>query len=99
MRLYELFGDPPGFGPTKSFVRVHGQYCGPGNAGGEPIDDVDSACRAHDICYFENGRFNPDCDGKFVDTLTKLLDKKLTIKQQLAVRTMRAFFKRKLRKT
>jgi hypothetical protein len=30
-------------------------YCGPGNAGGEPTNATDSACRAHDQCYHDGG--------------------------------------------
>ena len=31
----------------------HGNYCGPGNRGLDkaPIDELDAACRSHDLCY------------------------------------------------
>ena len=29
----------------------YGNYCGPGNSPGDPIDDIDSTCRDHDECY------------------------------------------------
>lgn len=33
------------------FVPFHGNYCGPGNRGGAPIDALDSACMIHDSAY------------------------------------------------
>jgi RHS repeat-associated protein len=33
----------------------YGNFCGPGNRGGAPIDDVDSACQEHDNCYGDQG--------------------------------------------
>jgi hypothetical protein len=30
----------------------HGKYCGPGHSGtGPPVDELDAACRDHDIAY------------------------------------------------
>ena len=31
----------------------HGNFCGPGNRGLDkaPIDELDAACRSHDLCY------------------------------------------------
>ena len=29
----------------------HGHYCGPGNDGGTPVDEVDACCKTHDHCY------------------------------------------------
>lgn len=29
----------------------YGNYCGKGNKGGTPIDDLDRACQAHDRCF------------------------------------------------
>lgn len=37
--------------PTKVFIRYHGNYCGPGNRGGIPIDALDRACFKHDVEY------------------------------------------------
>jgi hypothetical protein len=37
--------------PTKRFIPVHGNYCGPGNRGGKPVDDLDKACFRHDCEY------------------------------------------------
>jgi len=29
---------------------IYGRYCGPCNGPGDPIDDLDACCQAHDIC-------------------------------------------------
>ena len=55
MRWEEIFGsdelvEAP-IGPTAVFIPVHGNYCGPGNRGGAPIDDLDKACFKHDCEY------------------------------------------------
>ena len=34
---------------------LYGNYCGPGNNGGQPIDDLDAACKVHDDCYSAAG--------------------------------------------
>jgi RHS repeat-associated protein len=41
--------DPFGKGPW------YGNYCGPGNNPGEPIDELDKACKDHDACYDRYG--------------------------------------------
>jgi RHS repeat-associated protein len=33
----------------------YGNYCGPGNNPGGPIDELDRACKAHDDCYRDAG--------------------------------------------
>ncbi len=42
--------------PTKRFVCFHGNYCGPGNRGGPPIDELDKACFKHDCEYDKSYR-------------------------------------------
>lgn len=37
--------------PTKKFRKFHGNYCGPGNQGGKPVDKLDRACMRHDSQY------------------------------------------------
>jgi len=58
--------------PSGDFVS-HGRYCGPGWTGGRheeyspghenlyfpPTDDLDKACRTHDICYYTCREANP----------------------------------------
>lgn len=36
---------------TDKFIRFHGNYCGPGNRGGDPVDALDAACQKHDVGY------------------------------------------------
>ena len=44
-------------------------WCGPGcNGPGPPINDIDEACRAHDICYLM-GRSRCACDRELLDRL------------------------------
>lgn len=35
----------------KKFLKFHGNYCGYGSKGGEPIDCLDEACMIHDKDY------------------------------------------------
>lgn len=56
------------------FLLNYGRYCGPGNSGpGNPVDDLDTACRSHDRCYGKHGHGNKQCDKDFVATLRKIL--------------------------
>ena len=49
-------------------------WCGPGcNGPGAPINDVDAACKAHDICYRE-GRSACECDHEFLRRLHSKID-------------------------
>jgi hypothetical protein len=50
MRLAEIILETP-LQPTKVFIPFHGNYCGPGNRGGMPIDSLDRACFKHDCEY------------------------------------------------
>ncbi|WP_262029537.1 phospholipase A2 family protein [Microvirga sp. Mcv34] len=41
----------------------HGNWCGAGDANrAAPIDALDAACRAHDLCYEKLGRSACECD-------------------------------------
>ncbi|EIM25678.1 phospholipase A2 family protein [Microvirga lotononidis] len=41
----------------------HGNWCGAGDANrAAPIDALDAACRAHDLCYERLGRSACECD-------------------------------------
>lgn len=40
----------------------YGHYCGKGDVGGAPIDDLDAACMRHDRCYEKRGDHNCACD-------------------------------------
>lgn len=54
---WEMFRDPRAelnetpLQPSEKFVCFHGNYCGPGNRGGKPIDELDRACFKHDCEY------------------------------------------------
>lgn len=57
MRFRDLFEGPLSPIPkTDRFIRFHGNYCGPGNRGGDPVDDLDHACMKHDVGY----HYTPD---------------------------------------
>ncbi len=44
-------------------------WCGPGcNGPGAPINELDAACKAHDICY-QRGRAACECDEEFLRRL------------------------------
>ena len=52
-------------------------WCGPGcNGPGEPINEVDAACKAHDICYrgYED---RCKCDSEFLHRLLSSYKSKL----------------------
>lgn len=50
------------------------KWCGPGCSGpGAPINDVDAACRAHDICYQRTGN-RCKCDQEFMARLRSKID-------------------------
>lgn len=98
--LSEFKGNPDAdvFGPTSEFKQIYGNYCGPGNRGGEPIDDIDAACQLHDMCYHYNKRYDPECDERFVRRLKQLLGTRLTFKQRYYANIMYLYFVRRLKK-
>ncbi|MDY7043020.1 MULTISPECIES: phospholipase [Virgibacillus] len=59
--------------PRFCFPRGY-RWCGPGCSGpGEPINDVDAACKAHDECYQKYG--DPcRCDREFMKRLQSKID-------------------------
>lgn len=63
---------------------LHGNYCGFGTIDGTlralPIDALDVACQAHDICYIE-GRHHCECDSELRQTVTALIDNPYTSDQ------------------
>nr|WP_255457462.1 phospholipase [Sporosarcina sp. JAI121] len=49
-------------------------WCGPGcNGPGDPINDLDAACKAHDVCY-RMGRNACECDREFLHRLRSKID-------------------------
>jgi len=61
------------FDPSKIIFNAYGNWCGPNHpkpgTTPEPFDKLDAACRAHDLCYAQNGYSNCSCDAKLVETL------------------------------
>lgn len=68
---------------------VYGNWCGPDHprAGTSPppIDDVDAACKTHDLCYAEKGYFDCDCDSSLMITLSKVKTKRQNGKKQMSL--------------
>ena len=66
---------------TRVVMGSHGTCCGalvPGESTGkklediQPIDQIDLACKQHDICYRDKGYFNSECDDPFYKRLAYL---------------------------
>ncbi|QRM31065.1 hypothetical protein JO965_08770 [Microvirga sp. VF16] len=52
----------------------HGNWCGAGDADrASPIDALDRACRAHDLCYERHGRGACLCDKAILETTATLV--------------------------
>jgi hypothetical protein len=66
----------------------HGNWCGAGDANrASPIDALDAACRAHDLCYERHGRSACVCDRailKATATLVKSPNVPETIRSKAA---------------
>ncbi len=49
---------------------IYGRWCGPGCSGpGDPIDNVDACCKAHDECYNRRGYLDCICDQQLLACL------------------------------
>ena len=82
--------------PTPHFQKIHGHYCGPGNEGGKPIDNVDATCQLHDVCYMMYGRDDIECDQAFLEWVNDLDSNKLTTRQRVAKWAILKYFKHKI---
>lgn len=81
--------------PSERFLKVYGNYCGPGHKGGAPIDGLDMACMKHDKCYTKDGYHDCNCDAEFIKDIESFLQNgKLTFKQRTFGTMIKAFFKR-----
>lgn len=102
MKVRELLEDVMPFGPTEKFSRIYGNYCGKGNRGGPPIDDLDAICMDHDKCYHTaDGHPGPKgtCDLELLKRTQEYLTRpNLTLKQKLVAKAMLAYFKRRAKK-
>jgi len=100
--IRELLEDALEFGPTAKFSRLYGNYCGRGNRGGPPIDDLDAICLAHDKCYnTASGHEAPmiACDAELLRRTRDFLERpRLTVKQRLMAKAMLAYFTHRARK-
>jgi len=101
----ELLENP--LSPTKKFTQIHGNYMGPGNKGGTPIDKLDKAAFHHDVAY-EKSREMPDkthalahrakADHHFVGRLSRISkDKSHPLATRIKAVAARAFFSAKLK--
>lgn len=61
-----------GKGATRRDQPIHGNYCGLGNRGGQPVDSLDAACKKHDECYDRVGRGACSCDKVLAETAAVL---------------------------
>lgn len=56
----------------------HGNWCGLGDFGRRrPVDALDAACRAHDLCYERQGRGACSCDRAFVQATAALSQRRM----------------------
>lgn len=63
-------GELAGEGQPELLPGFYGNWCGPGHSGpGEPVDQLDAACRDHDLCYGQGGYFNRECDLRLLRTI------------------------------
>jgi len=52
----------------------HGHWCGAGDQNrAAPVDALDAACRAHDLCYERVGRSACDCDQALLEATARLV--------------------------
>lgn len=71
---------------SKLALRIHGQWCGPGLFGPqEPIDEIDGACRDHDLCYDTHGWGSIGCDAYLVHELRVRLQHPETLTRRAKV--------------
>lgn len=59
---------------TGSAPLFHGHWCGAGDLNrASPVDALDAACRAHDLCYERVGRNACACDQAFLEATARLI--------------------------
>src|SRR5690606_1532637 len=52
----------------------HGNWCGAGDRNrSSPVDALDAACRAHDLCYERSGRNACTCDKALLRATARLI--------------------------
>jgi hypothetical protein len=60
-------------------AKIYGNWCGPnhpirkpGAADPNVVDYLDTACKAHDLCYERKGYFNCECDMRLVGDIQQI---------------------------
>jgi hypothetical protein len=89
---------------TKRFLKFHGNYCGPGNRGGNPVDDLDAECKKHDTGYHYT-RNDPAAktkrlkhDAHLVKAASSIAsDKSKDLKQRIKAKMVSSYFKTKIK--
>jgi hypothetical protein len=65
--------------PEETVVPIWGNWCGPGypkpGENPKPVDALDVACKAHDLCYAKSGYSACACDQQLVKTVERLIAK------------------------
>ncbi|WP_414054609.1 phospholipase A2 family protein [Macrococcus equi] len=78
-------------------IPIYGNYCGKGNKGGKPIDDLDAICKRHDQCYEKKGMWNCSCDALIVGELVLYSkNKKYSIVKRTRAKVFMSFFTTRL---
>lgn len=74
-------------------IPIWGNWCGPGYGGenGAPVDELDTACMHHDLCYASQGYFSCDCDQQLIDEIDSRWDRMKEKEKVTAVAT-KGFF-------
>lgn len=75
--------------PTPVFVPYHGNYCGPGNRGGVPVDQLDKACFRHDCEY----------DRSYRETGPQRLHRQIAADLHFIARALKVAADKKVKKT
>lgn len=73
-------------------VVIWGNWCGPEHSGpAAPVDQLDTACMHHDICYSDNGYFNCFCDRVLIDEINERFPN-MAAQERVAARAIQAYF-------
>lgn len=93
--------DPIRWSDPSGLVKIHGNWCGPDWTGGRkeeysPVNSslyksattpLDSACKTHDVCYYQCRKENP-CDGDKRSSCFKSCDQSLTVSASFTTEIM-----------
>ena len=89
-------GGCPPLLPSGSGLPIYGNYCGPGYGDPTgmtpPVDAVDAACRAHDLCYGTSGYFDCACDRTLITSMPAAIAATPCATGKIAGQAIIAFF-------